>query len=187
MAFLLTALVNVSHASNFEIKSDPFGTIATNGLVKYEFNENGNKIGIYYKVLSSSEMAIIATVNYEQVGYDIVPFRQYSNVQQIYDYDSGKYFYTVSTARNLDKADNLFYVMGYDRYSQQWKIYVKSANYFNPLGENAETYFRVTHDGHLLLGYRVYGVRPVAQFYNLLWDRNTNNFVYQDLGLNRIY
>lgn len=187
MAFLLTAFSSITYASNFSVTADGSGKISAVtssnpiGSLGAKFKENNTNASIFFLTKNEKTMNVIAMYNNKQVGNAQIAYRKYIRIEQVYDHQSGKYFYVIHTSASSDGDEAIEYVMGYDRSAGAWHVYVKSTNYYNPLGSYAEPWINVSN-GRMILQYSVMSTHPLTQEYNLFWDSNNNWFGYQDLG-----
>lgn len=177
MVFCMTA---ISFASSFQTTDTKYGTIGSDGIGG-SFAENGYNIKIAF-VPSGSQMTMYVGKNNDVIYNAKFAYHKYLRIDQVYDNNSGKYAYIVKASDYMDGGDGFVYLMGYDTQKDTWQVYVNPANYYNPLGKNAEP-FIYESDGDIVLAYFQMGLHQPAQEYHFFWDENSNWFGYKDYGI----
>ena len=95
-------------------------------------------------------------------------YHKYLRIDQVIDNNSGKYAYIIKASDYMDGGDGFVYLMGYDTQKDTWQVYVNPANYYNPLGKNADP-FIYESDGDIVLAYFQMGLHQPAQEYHFFW------------------
>lgn len=177
MVFCMTA---ISFASAFQTTDTKYGTIGSEGIGG-SFAENGYNIKIAF-VPSGSQMTMYVGKDNDVIYNTKFAYHKYLRIDQVYDNNSGKYAYIIMCSDNMDGDGGFTYLMGYDTQKDTWQLYVNPANYYNPIGDYADTHMYVS-DGELILSYYMLSKHPQAQEYHFFWDENSNWFGYKDYGI----
>lgn len=177
MIFCMTA---VSFAGSFQVAETKSGTITSNG-VSGSFTENGYDIQIAF-VPSGSQMTMYVGKDNDVIYKADFSYHKYLRIDQVYDKNSGKYFYIIGASDYMDGDGGLMYLMGYDNQKNTWQLYINPANYYNPLGQHAEPHIYVSN-GDIVLAYFQMGLHQPSQEYHFFWDNSSNWFGYRDYGI----
>lgn len=180
MACMIFCMTVVSFASSFQVSNTKYGTITGNG-VSVSFNENGYNIQMAF-VPSGSQMTMYVGKNDDVIYKANFPYHKYLRIDQVYDRNVGKYAYIIMCSDNMDGDGGFTYLMGYDNQKNTWQMYVNPANFYNPIGQYADTQIYVSN-GDIVLAYYILSKHPQTQEYHFFWDENSNWFGYKDYGI----
>lgn len=190
---LLPLLSNTATAGSFQSMSlKDYEHNITESPKQLQFMEGTDIINFTARKISKSSMQfVVKHKKPEETLFGVVLQGGLKNggmVNQVYEKNSGRYFYLVSLGVYLDGVHYkavFAKVMGIDPYDGKWHTYVDAKDYYHPLHYD-EALLKVTATGDLLLSFwdGEYGVSGIqTQQYVLSWNDNEKRFDYIDNGV----
>lgn len=191
VAFICTCLLNLTTnvvaAGDFRYTIDHYYDHGiTESPKQLQFSENNNRIFFTARKISNTAVQFLITQNSSQnILYSTVIKSgiHYGRVYQIYNDQSGRYFYLVSLAKYMDGGVDFNKVMGFDSSGKSWKTYLDTNDYYRPKGYD-ESWIYLDRTGDLCLSFSDGSAGPQVptQLYVLHWNYNNQKFDYVDKG-----
>lgn len=179
--------IHFTSAGAFQSVTDKYyKPTITEKLQQLSFKEGADSIIFMAKKTSKTTAQFaVAYNNPKSILYDINIQKKpmYGRIYQIFDKNSGRYFYIVSIAQYPDGGRLLMQIMGMDPSTGKWHTYVNADDYYHP-SEQKESWIFVNKAGDLILDFSdgSMGLAVPTQRYTFQWNNSTQKFDYIDEG-----